>query len=528
MTNLKFALFFNLTLIVMAACGPNTVLPDATGRVCVPDALIAGQTCQLAGCDADSSAYFCSADARGQECRLYPGRTCVAPSATCLGGGTECVVGVGGCAHHGVSSCPVGSTVASLCSAVADRPVPEICADAIDNDCNGVVDNGCPVCTPSGAEICDNVNNDCDDFIDEGCDDDGDDYCDATMQMGASGSIACPNTPRGSTIGNDCDDTNASRHPYATETCGDGIDQDCNGADLMCPDVPTAEICDGRDNDFDGSIDEGCDDDDDGYCDAVMTMGVSGAPTCLNTPVGYTFGNDCDDSNASRHPYATETCGDGIDQDCNGADLACPRVCTVEVCNGSDDDCDGLIDEGVCGTPGGALVGNEICVSYGFDMPPLASYNGSTVVHADITIYGCDDVPRTIRIDSYTPVACITLSTSCRGWLATTYSESGYSFADMNYVGSWYAPDGTSYYGYNASDSRLSGTLSSSSNIRVFTRRYGLADRELTDRSWIAYDPSGATVPYYARTHAGERVMRLMVPVREDSATYGVRPPDRY
>jgi uncharacterized protein (TIGR03382 family) len=33
----------------------------------------------------------------------------------------------------------------------------------------------------------------------------------------------------------DCDDANPSRRPGAEETCGDGVDQDCDGDDLLCP-----------------------------------------------------------------------------------------------------------------------------------------------------------------------------------------------------------------------------------------------------------------------------------------------------
>jgi hypothetical protein len=32
---------------------------------------------------------------------------------------------------------------------------------------------------------------------------------------------------------------------------------------------------------------------------------------------------DCADADATRHPGAVESCGDGVDQDCSGADLPC-------------------------------------------------------------------------------------------------------------------------------------------------------------------------------------------------------------
>lgn len=38
----------------------------------------------------------------------------------------------------------------------------------------------------------------------------------------------------------DCNDANNKIHPGATETCGDGIDQDCNGSDLACSNTPAA------------------------------------------------------------------------------------------------------------------------------------------------------------------------------------------------------------------------------------------------------------------------------------------------
>ena len=227
-----------------------------------------------------------------------------------------------------------------------------------------------------------------------------------------------------------------------------------------------------------------------------------------------------------------EICGNSLDDNCNGSiDEGC-STCTVtnggvEICDGVDNDCDGSVDEaGVCDSCAGAFAGSEICVSFGYDMPPLATYRGTAVTRADITLFGCDGVPHTVAIDATTREACLPLGGTCTGWLATTYSEG--DFSDLNNIGSWYSSSGASYSGMRADDSRLSGTLTSSSQIRVFARTAGSADRELTDRAWIVPDPSGAVVPGYSASHVGERVLRLMVPVREECTAPGIRPPDRY
>jgi hypothetical protein len=154
----------------------------------------------------------------------------------------------------------------------------EVC-DGIDNDCNGLMDDSDPGVTGQSIWYADT---------------DSDTYGEANNSL-----QAC-NQPDGYVTDNtDCNDSDPGINPGEVEVC-DGIDNDCDG------------LMDGSDPGTTGQSIWYADTDSDAYGDANNSMQV------CNQPDGYvTDSADCDDSDSAINPGAVEVC-DGIDNDCDG------------------------------------------------------------------------------------------------------------------------------------------------------------------------------------------------------------------
>ena len=273
-------------------------------------------------------------------------------------------------------------------------------------DCNDSDDTVYPTAT----ELCDGLDNDCDSSLDSNeTDDDTDGYVECALDADGWDGTAV-------TGYEDCDDTDLTVYPTATELC-DGQDNDCDGSldtDEVDNDVDgyvecsedsggwdggsatlyedcddtdatinpgASELCDGQDNDCDLALHSTeIDDDLDGYVDCTVDSGGWDGTAVT----GY---DDCDDTNITIYPGATELC-DGLDNDCDSSldttesDLDGDGWVTCsedaggwdgtaltggfedcndydgdiwpgadEYCNGDDNDCDGTVDEGGLDAP---------------------------------------------------------------------------------------------------------------------------------------------------------------------------------
>lgn len=182
-------------------------------------------------------------------------------------------------------------------------------------------------CTPR-IEVCNGEDDDCDGIIDNVSN------LDRDPQHCGSCEVAC-SYPQGeaSCVNGIC---RLSRCE-AGYSNADGLSE--NGCEATCdpnPDLPTGEeICNQRDDDCDGLIDEGYnlgqDTQNCGVCGRSCEAGGVAEASCLS---GRCVINACEVGYLNLD-------GDAL----NGCEYACQAAGGVELCNGSDDDCDGNVDE---------------------------------------------------------------------------------------------------------------------------------------------------------------------------------------
>ena len=223
------------------------------------------------------------------------------------GGGLACQTGQPGICHAGTTACINGAIVC-----VQNQPRQEIC-NGLDDDCDGVVDNG----NPGGGLACN------------------------TGQPGvcAVGTTVCTNGAIACVINTQTCGVGACQRTMPI--CVNGIPQDC------IPFPPTPEICNGIDDDCDGTVDDGvqqgvglaCNTGGVGFCATGLTMCKNGVIVCGDAGGTTTCG-------LGACQRTVQNCVNGLWQNC------VPGMATQETCNGIDDDCNGIVDDG---NPGGGL-----------------------------------------------------------------------------------------------------------------------------------------------------------------------------
>jgi MYXO-CTERM domain-containing protein len=258
---------------------------------------------------------------------------------------------------------------------------------------------------PGAVEVCDplNVDEDCDALADDTdpsvtgkmtwyADRDGDGHGDPA----APGPTACDGPSGTASVGDDCDDTDATIHPGTPEVCDPlDVDEDCDG------------FADDADPDVTGTSTWRVDADSDGFGD-VDDAGVDACDGPFGTVAD---GTDCDDALASVNPSAPE------------------------LCNRADDDCDGVIDDNAIDETAwhsdgdGDGFGAITVVAIACNAPPRAIADGTD----------CND--RNARINPDADEVCNLVDDDCDGTIDVGAIDAR----------AWYADGDADGYGVDAS-----------------------------------------------------------------------------
>jgi hypothetical protein len=229
--------------------------------------------------------------------------------------------------------------------------------DGVTN-CDGDCDDNDPDSYPGNPEVCDGADNDCDGQTDEDFTNLGQACTVGVGECEASGVYVCT----GDQTGTECDATAGT---------------------------PSAELCDGLDNDCDTEVDE-----DFANLGQACTAGVgeceaSGVYVCTGDQTGTECGatpgtpsaelcdgldNDCDGTADEDNPEGGGQCGTTDVGECEFGVYECQSpslVCVgnvepvTEICaNGLDDDCDGEVDDvDPCGEPDPQTSTQQLCIN---------------------------------------------------------------------------------------------------------------------------------------------------------------------
>jgi RHS repeat-associated protein len=235
------------------------------------------------------------------------------------------------------------------------------CANSVQNVCrDGRVES--PACVPRApqTELCDGLDNNCNDTVDEGfslgtacsvgvgmCERAGTNVCSANGGVMCSAQPAAPSSELCDGLDNNCNDTVDEGFQLGI-ACSVGVGEcsrsgrhvcNASGSGVMCnvqPGTPSSELCDGKDNDCNRTVDDGF------AVGAVCRVGVG----------------ECARSGSN----VCNAAGNGVT--CS----AQPGTPAAEVCDGKDNNCNGAVDEGLyqtmtCGSGACAAQGTRSCQS---------------------------------------------------------------------------------------------------------------------------------------------------------------------